>query len=336
MPRRAPSAATLRDSLKSRPPLERMMHIHREIASGSHPNATSLAEIFEISTKSIQRDIDFMRDRLKLPIAYDGQRHGFHYTQPVSSFPTLQISEGELVALLVAEKALQQYRGTTFERPLVSALKKLAEQLPDTISFNLGQWDQTISFRTSAEPILNLEIFDKISKATAGRRQIEFHYRKPGQAQGERRVADPYHFANINGEWFLFAYDHRRKGVRTFAPARMSELRETGKTFPRQATFSLKERLNDSFGVMAGSETHTVVIRFSRFAADFIREKRWHPSQKLRELGDGGAELRMKLSSLTEVERWILSWEGHATVIAPKKLAAMVRDAAKKIVNGHK
>src|SRR6185436_11568086 len=166
---------------RSRPPLERMMRIHAEIASGHYPNASTLARELEVSVKSVQRHLEFMRDRMNLPLAYDGSRFGYRYTEPVSGFPTLQITEGELVALLIAEKALEQYRGTNFEKPLVSALRKMAAQLPDTVSFNMAEWDQTISFRTSAEPILNLEIFDVLAKATVGRKQIRFEYRKPGQ-----------------------------------------------------------------------------------------------------------------------------------------------------------
>src|SRR5437879_3782521 len=118
----------------SRPPLERMLRIHQAIQSGAYPNASSLARDLEVSTKSIHRDIEFMRDRLELPLEYNGPRFGYFYTQEVSSFPTLQITEGELFALLVAEKALQQYRGTNFERPLISAFKKKAASLPDPVS----------------------------------------------------------------------------------------------------------------------------------------------------------------------------------------------------------
>ena len=93
----------------SRPPLERMMKIHQAIQSGEFPNTTKLAEQLEVSTKSIQRDIEFMRDRFELPLEYNKARNGYFYSQEVSAFPTLQITEGELFALLVAEKALQQY-----------------------------------------------------------------------------------------------------------------------------------------------------------------------------------------------------------------------------------
>jgi len=312
-----------------------MMQIHQQIASGSHPNTTTIARDLEVSLKTAQRDVEFMRDRMELPIEYSPARRGFHYTREVSSFPSLQITEGELVALLVAEKALQQYRGTNFEKPIVSAFKKLAQQLPDTVSFNIAEWDQTISFRTSAEPILNLEAFDALAKATARHRQIEFEYRKPGQQKTEPRVVDPYHLANINGEWFLFGYDHARKDIRTFVPARVSNLRENGKTFTRTAKFSLERRLHDSFGVVSGEQSFDVAIQFTPFAADFIREKRWHPSQQLRELKDGGAELRLKLSSLAEVQRWILSWGGHATALAPDELRNMIRDAAQQLTTRH-
>ena len=52
--------------------MERMLRIHQALQLGRHPNATELAGAMEVSTKSIQRDLDFMRDRLELPIAYDG------------------------------------------------------------------------------------------------------------------------------------------------------------------------------------------------------------------------------------------------------------------------
>src|SRR5262249_52093902 len=147
------------------------------------------------------------------------KERGYYYAHEVEAFPTLQITEGELFALVVAEKALQQYRGTSFEKPLLSAFRKMAEALPETISVNLEEWDQAISFRTSAEPVLDLAVFDALAKATAERKQLVLTYRKPGRSGAEARTIDPYHLANINGEWFLFAYCHLRKDIRTFVPA---------------------------------------------------------------------------------------------------------------------
>lgn len=320
----------------SRPPLQRMLHIHSSINSGKYPNARTLGEELEIHPRSIARDIDFMRDRLELPIEYHEIKHGYYYSQEVSAFPSLQISEGELFALLVAEKALQQYRGTSFEKPLMSALRKMSESLPDTVSINLGDWDKSISFHTSAEPILDLELFDTLARATAKRQQLSLAYRKPGGQSEECRVVDPYHLANVNGEWFLFAYCHLRRDIRTFAPGRIRAIEKTGKVFKRDRSFSLKAQLRDSFGVHSGKGEHQVVIQFTDFGAAYAREKKWHPSQKLRELKDGGLEMKLTLSSLIEVRRWILSWGRHARVIEPAELVEDVKAEAAQLVEAYK
>jgi predicted DNA-binding transcriptional regulator YafY len=311
-----------------------MLRIHQAIQAGKFPNASTLAGQLEVTPKTIHRDIEFMRDRLELPIEYDGAKFGYHYTEEVSAFPTVHITEGELFALILAEKALQQYRGTNFEKPLLSAIKKMEQSLPDTISLNLSDIEQTISFRTRAEQILDLEVFDALAKAAAHRRQIELAYRKPGRREIEQRIVDPYHLANINGEWYLFAFDHLRKDIRTFAPARIQAVKPTGKTFARPQKFSLEKRLRDSFGVHSGEGEHDVVIRFDARVADYVREKKWHESQQLREFKNGAVELRLKLSSLMEIQRWILSWGGDAKVIQPRELAEAVKAAAETILRG--
>src|SRR5688572_1404270 len=319
-------------AVATRPPLQRMLHIHSAIHQGKYPNANTLARDLEISPRTIARDLDFMRERLQLPLRYHEIEHGYYYDGKVGAFPSLTISEGELFALAVAEKALQQYRGTSFEKPLMSALQKVSESLPDSISLHLGEWNESISFRTSAETVLNLGTFDELAQATSRREQLEINYRKPGAKVPEKRVVDPYHLANVNGEWFLFAYDQMRKAIRTFVPARVISIKKTGKTFEKDPNFSIRQELGSSFGVYSGKGKHKVLIRFSERVADYIREKKWHPSQKLHPMKNGDLELQMTLSSLVEVERWILQWGGAAWVLAPKELKESVRSAARAIL----
>jgi predicted DNA-binding transcriptional regulator YafY len=320
------------DHSHSRPPLQRMLKIHSVLQAGKYPNASSLSIELDVCSKSIHRDLIFMRDRLQLPIQWDGSKFGYFYTQEVNAFPTMQITEGELISLVVAEKALQQYRGTTFEKPLLSALRKMEQSLPETVSINMSEIENTISFQTRAEPIIDLPVLETLTKATATHQQLELAYRKPGQKQTEQRVVDPYHLANINGEWFLFAYDHLRSDIRTFVPARIKRIRHTGKIFPRPQKFSLERRLRDSFGVQSGKDVHEVVIHFAESAADYIREKKWHSSQRLKELKDGGVELTMNLSSINEVERWVLGWGGKARVLQPPELVKAIKAAANRLL----
>ena len=52
--------------------------------------------------------------------------------------------------------------------------------------------------------------------------------------------------------------------------------------------FSLEKRLRNSFGVHSAEGTIDVVIQFNERVADYIREKKWHPSQVLKDLPDMG------------------------------------------------
>mgnify|MGYP003334672525 CR=1 FL=1 len=112
----------------SRPPIERMLRIHEELRRGAFTNCTRLAAQLEVSRKTVVRDIAFMRDRLDLPVEFDARINAYRYTHPVSSFPTVQVSEGELLALLVARKALEQYRGTPFHRQLEASFENRETQ----------------------------------------------------------------------------------------------------------------------------------------------------------------------------------------------------------------
>ena len=95
-------------SIRSRSIITRILRSHASIQEGNHPNARELAEEFEVNPKSIHRDLDFMRDIMGLPLEYSRKNHGFFYTRSVPQLPLLNISEGELFALALAEKALQQ------------------------------------------------------------------------------------------------------------------------------------------------------------------------------------------------------------------------------------
>ena len=104
----------VQEQVYCRPPWERMMRIHQLLHDGKYPNCTTLAKEFEVATRTIKRDIDFMKYRLDLPVEYDSRRYGFYYTRKVEQFPSLPMTEAEIFSLLVAHKAIAQYRGTPF------------------------------------------------------------------------------------------------------------------------------------------------------------------------------------------------------------------------------
>ncbi len=312
----------------SRPPLERMHRLHDLLSNEQPVNCQQLGKDFEVSYKTIQRDLDFMRDRLNLPIEYDPTRYTFRYTGRVEAFPLLQVSEGEILALFVAQKVLAQYHGTHFENTLGSAFQKLTGALKETVSFDLGEWGSDDSVRVTGASAADLEVFRLLARAIVQRQEISFSYQSLRASAPETRSVHPYHLANIDNAWSLLAYDPQRAQIRTFALPRIQKPALTKKTFDRPRGFSAEKELKGGFGVFSGSGKYCIKVRFDSFAARLVRERDWHPTQKIREIKEGGIELEMTLGALEEIERWVLSWGDHAKVLGPK---ALIESVAKRI-----
>jgi predicted DNA-binding transcriptional regulator YafY len=312
----------------SRPPLQRMLRIHDELRRGAFVNCTKLVKDLEVCRKTILRDIAFMRDQLDLPIEYDTGIQAYRYTHPVTAFPTVHVTEGELMALLVAQRALEQYRGTPFHRSLEIAFEKLTGGLRDRISFSPADELRAVSFKNIGLGRTDLTIFNALSGAVLRQEEVEFDYRKPGESARSHRRVQPYHLAHRENLWYLIAYDTERAALRTFAVPRITEVTLTKQRFNKPAEFTPESFFADALGVLGGRGDHRVVIRFSEQAADRVREREWHESQALRDLPDGRVELTLRLGALPEIERWVLGWGAAAEVVGPPELRQRVCTAA--------
>lgn len=312
----------------SRPPLQRMMKIHDALKRGAQINCSHLAQEMEVSRKTVVRDIAFMRDQLELPIEYDPHIQVYRYTQPVNAFPTVKVTEGELMALLVAQRALEQYRGTPFHRSLKIAFDKLSSGLKDRISFTPDDELRSVSFKNSGLGKSDLTVFNALSGVVLRQHEVEFLYRKPGADQPIPRRVQPYHLAHRENLWYLIGHDLERAAMRTFALPRITAVKATHKVFERPEGFSPEKFFATALGVLGGDGDYHVVIRFKPETADLVREREWHESQEMKSLPGGGLELSLRLGALPEIERWLLSWGPSAEVIAPRELRERIAATA--------
>jgi predicted DNA-binding transcriptional regulator YafY len=300
----------------TRPPMERMWRIHREISEGDYPNCQGLATELEVSAKTVMRDVEFMRDRLSLPLEYDAVKHGFYYTAAVRDFPVMKISQGEVAALLLAQKSLEQFRGTTFERPLAGAFRKLSRSLGGALSV-----------RSSGTGLADVQIFDALAKAVTEGAEVELAYHKLAGEKEETRTVQPYHLGCIENQWYMFGHDGSRGAVRTFALPRIRSVGRTGVKFRRPKNFSLAKMLEGSFAVFEGGRARKVKVRFTGVAARLIGERVWHATQKLT-LDPDGLILEMRAGLSPDLQQWLLGWGGEAEVLEPQELRNAVARAA--------
>lgn len=318
----------MREVLRNRPPMERMWKIHQEISAGTFPNCRLLAASLEVSTKTVMRDLDFMRDRLGLPLAYEPIRHGFYYTMPVQDFPVMKVTQGEVAALLLAQKSLEQFQGTPFERPLADAFRKLSRALGGEMEVTWHEMEEALSVRSSGVGLADMQIFDALAHAVTERAEVAFSYHKLSGFAPETRTVHPYHLGCIEHQWYLFAHDIQRGAVRTFALPRVTNVERTGKNFRRPKSFSLAKILEGSFAVFQGGSTKRVRIRFRGVAARLVTERSWHSSQKMH-FGKESVVLEMQTGLSPDLQQWILGWGEEAEVLEPAPLRRALAEAAR-------
>ena len=176
----------------------------------------------------------------------------------------LELDDDELAALQTALYLLEgQF---AYAEPLRLALQNLALGRP-----GFGEPATQTAVRVEMlDPDYSPEMPGRLGKlegAISKQRTIKFpYYSISRNRQGERTV-NPYGLLSDNGSWYVIGQDLDRKDIRTFVPARIKSVRQTGAAFAPQKKFSLEARLRGSFGVQSGLGTFEVVLQFNRGVA---------------------------------------------------------------------
>src|SRR5436309_718214 len=146
-----------------------------------------------------------------------------------------------------------------------------------------------------------------IHRALHESRSLRIRHYSPQRDEETEREIDPYHLTWFDGGLYLVAWCHLRQALRIFAVERMREVTLLRRTFSVRPGFDADEYLGKSWGIVQG-ELVTVKVIFAKSLARYIRERLWHPSQKLRDVPDGRLELTLHVADTLEVRRWILGF----------------------------
>jgi len=312
--------------MSQRQQLERIMEIDRRIRDGGYPNPNQLAKDLEVSRRVIFVDRDFMINRLGAPIEYDRSRGGWFYADETWVLPGIIVTEGELLAFFLSVEVAKRYLGTALEETLRSAVEKLSKNVKGAITVDLETLRSHYSFSAPTLLVANEQALFALHRAIADSKRVWMRYYTASRDEHTERVVHPYHLSNVRGDWYLIAYDELRQGIRNFAVSRIQEWNVLSQTFKRDSAFSVSKYMNSGFQAEYGGEVVEVKIQFSQQSARYIREKRWHDTQEIHNLEDGGVILSFKTSGLGEVKRWVMQYGHGAEVIEPSELRNEIRN----------
>ena len=319
---------------KYKPQHNRLLFIDREISKAHFPNCAQLGEKWEVSAKTIQRDIDYMRYQLDAPIEYSAKQRGYFYTEPNFNLPAISIKESDLFAIYLAEELLEQYNGTPLYDRLSSVYKKIEDSLPEKTTREAELPHSRFTVFSPPCTKIHPEIWDRVFESVRTQNQLEIVYQSPGK-QPSKRLFDPYHALRYDGDWYVTGQCHQRRAIRTFSLSRIQQATRSGQFFTIPKSFDFKQITGSRFGVHWGGDEQLVKIQFSEKTAPYIEERDWHPSQRIRTNADGTIHLLLTVNHTLELKRWILSWGKDALVIEPQKLRDEIEDEMTKTLQGY-
>ena len=320
---------------KFKPQYRRLLFIDRKLREGGFPNCTSLAKEWEVSVKTIQRDLDYLKYELDAPVEYDSAHRGFYYSEAQFSLPAMQISESDLFAVCIAQNALRQFRDTPVHKTLASIFAKIQDSLPDKTRAQPAWLDERILVFPEPATRIDPKIWDTVAKAIRDNKRLLVCHAAPGDKACTERKVDPYYLVNYKGEWYLSSHCYSRDSIRTFAVSRIRKAQILAETFTMPKSLDKGTMFGDQFGIIWKDKFHKVRIRFTAEVAPYIRERQWHATQKIKDLRGGGLILEFTTNHLNEVKDWVLSWGAGARVVSPPVLAEKVTSSIREALQAY-
>lgn len=305
--------------------------IRSGMRSGRLANCSTMATELGVTRKTILRDLDYLRHNRHAPIAYDGQRWGYYYTEASYVLPSLHLNEGDLLGMVMGRKLLEQYQNTPLHSHLATTFNKITQSLPKKVTIDSAWVDNRVTIIPDNPTTIDPAIWNTVAQALQQERSLTIVHQKPDAQQPRRRTVDPYHLTGFQGGWYLIGHCHLRGEVRFFALSRISEASMTTERFYPDPDFDytgfIQNFIQSNFGIIRGEKHHTVRLRFTSKARPYVQERIWQEGQKMEVEDNGSLLLTLAATDLLEITRWILSWGADVRVLEPPELVEEVRSA---------
>lgn len=304
---------------------DRLLAIVLELQAHGVRRAEDLAAIFEISKRTVYRDIQALCEAGVPVVAEPGRGYSL---EPGYFLPPLRFSADEAVMLLLGADVMAQSFDAEYQTAAEDAARKIAGALPPERQTEVQVLRDSIRFIAEGAGERMDGLLRQVRRSIVARRTLRFHYtaRRGQDGEGTQRLrqADPYALVHVNGTWHLVAYDHDRRDLRHFRLERIDQLSVLPQTFERPPGY--QPELRDD-----GQRTLTVRALFEPSVARWVRES---PSffMVAEEERPDGLLVTLQVRDERDALAWLLGWGARVRVLEPDSLRAALADEARAVV----
>ena len=321
------------------PQTERLYRLKNYLDAGRCLTRETLLDEFGISPATLKRDIAHLRDRMNAPVVFDREQQGWRLDPKAQlagtqyELPGLWFTAEEIQALLTMQHLLANLDtggllGPHIE-PLTARLNKLLGT--GTSATTRAEVVRRIRVQTVGARKVHLPHFQAVGTALLQRRRVHIDYHGRGRNETREREVSPQRLIHYRDNWYLDAWCHLRKGLRSFSVDAIRGAHVLDKPAIDVPDTELDAVLGAGYGIFAGREVQWAELRFTPERAKWVAAETWHPKQQGRFDADGSYLLRLPYADPRELVMDVLRHVPEVEVVGPEGLREVV---ARKLHDG--
>lgn len=294
--------------------IDRQLGILSILLQKENVTAWSLSQMFEVSRRTINRDIEDLC-RAGIPIVTRQGANGGISVMDGYKIDKTMLTREEMRDILAGLRSLDSVNRTKRYGQLMEKLSAGSSDFlvgNQSVLIDLSAWDKEF-----LAPKIEL-----IRAATEQHRELEFYYYAP---KGESdRVIEPYYLIFRWSSWYVWGWCKAREDFRLFKLNRMDKLRLSGKTFPvREAP--LPDLRNEKIfpggiQVKALFEPECKWRLVEEFGTDCFTEQK-----------DGKLLFQADYTNWENLITWLLTFQDKAELLEPEEIREELRQSILRI-----
>ena len=275
--------------------------------------AKELADRFEVSTRTIYRDIETL-STANIPIyASKGKDGGIGLLDKYILNKTI-LSEEEQNQILFALQGMKKVKGQD-EKDILEKLSILFnKKINDWIKIDFSNWDN-----------MQEERFDIIKSAILNKHLVQFTYYN-SNGEESKRIVEPLQIWFKDKSWYLVSYCKLKEGYRIFKIARIKEVKMLQEHFERELP---KEEENEKHNFKI------IELELEINKAMTYRVYDEFESKEITKKEDGNFIIKVKYPENEWVYGYILSFGEYAKVLNPSYAKNIIKDKLQKTLKNY-
>ncbi|GGJ62281.1 helix-turn-helix transcriptional regulator [Virgibacillus salexigens] len=314
---------------------DKMLAILWLLKTKKQMTAKQLANELEIHIRSVYRYIDSLCASGVPIIADSGHNGGYRLLYDLTKAP-LFFGMDEQKALVHASKFAEE-AGYPFGDALNRAVSKLKRYTNPNQSEEIDRHEKGIDV-ISPKPDSSLNSFlQELEISVADGKTLTIVYQKGYQASLQERRVDPYGLTYWKGKWYVIAYCHLRRNIRSFRVDRIQSLSITDIIFKKPESFSTRQFFLQNLLPDRENQNQllTVCIQGTPHAINDLCNH-WLFGHAIVERSKNRAYFKLDESAIsTYVPNFLLTYGTTVDVLEPTFLKEKLVDAVSKLLYHH-